>query len=163
MFTPLHLMPDTSKVWIYQANRTLSLDEVAEIEVKIENFVEQWQSHTKEVKGYGAIYYRRFIILMADENVCDISGCSIDSSVKFIKELQEIYQIDFFNRMQICYKIKDDIVGSFDFSKLNELLENQKINDHTLVFNNLVNTKQGFENSWMLPLRKSTFANFIKV
>jgi hypothetical protein len=160
MLTPYHILPPTAKVWVYQANRSFTQDEVWEISDILENFVDRWQSHSRDVSGFGSLYYRRFLILMADENTCDVSGCSIDSSVKLIKELEEAYDLDFFDRMKVCYKITNDLIGSFPFNKLNEMIENGKINDETIVFNNLVATKQELETNWAIPLKDSAFAKF---
>jgi hypothetical protein len=43
------------------------------------------------------------------------------------------------------------------------MLENGKINDDTIVFNNLVSTKAEFETNWETPLKDSPFAKFMKV
>src|SRR3954464_7629040 len=134
MLTPYHIMPETSKVWVYQANRSFTQDEVWDISDILENFVDQWKSHQREVKGYGSLYYRRFLVLMADEDATDVSGCSIDSSVKLIRELEQAYDLNFFDRMKVCYKITKDLIGSFPLQKLNEVLENGKIDDDTIVF-----------------------------
>lgn len=78
MLYPIQQMPDDSKVWIYQANRQLTLEEIGEMEQLIEGFVEKWEAHKQSVKGFGGIFYKRFIVLMADESVAEVSGCSID-------------------------------------------------------------------------------------
>jgi hypothetical protein len=97
---------------------------------------------------------------MADESKCDIGGCSIDSSVKLIRELEQAYDLNFFDRMKVCYKITNDLIGSFPFDKLNEMLESGKLKDDTIVFNNLVATKKDFETNWEKPFKESPFARF---
>jgi hypothetical protein len=161
MLTPYHILPSTAKVWIYQANRSFTQEEVWEISDILENFVDQWKSHSRDVAGYGSLYHRRFVVLMADENSCDVSGCSIDSSVKLIRELEQAYDLNFFDRMKVCYKITDALIGSFPFTQLNEMLEKGKLKEDTIVFNNLVTTKQEFETNWEIPLKDSPFAKFI--
>ncbi len=160
MLTPYHLLPETSKVWIYQANRSFSPEEVWDISDILENFVDRWQSHQRDVAGYGSLYYRRFLVLMADESKCDVSGCSIDSSVKLIRELEQAYDINFFDRMKVCYKITSDLVGSFPLQQLNELLEKGKLTEQTIIFNNLVSNKKEFETKWEIPLKESPFIKF---
>jgi len=161
MLTPYHLLPDDAKVWIYQADRSFTPEEVAEISDIVENFVDQWKSHQQNVTGYGALYYRRFLVLMADEHQCAIGGCSIDSSVKLVRELQEAYHVNFFDRLKVCYKITSELVGSFPFLQLNECFERGKINEDTTIFNNLVATKKDFENNWEQPLKLSPFARYV--
>ena len=161
MLTPYHILSETSKVWIYQANRSFTQEEVWEISDILENFVNKWQSHQRDVHGYGSIYYRRFIVLMADESKCDVSGCSIDSTVRLIKELEEAYQLNFFDRLKVCYKITNELVGSFPLNEINTYLEDGKLTDNTIVFNNLVATKKDFETNWEKALKDSPFAKLV--
>ena len=161
MLTPYHILPDDAKVCIYQANRSFTQEEVWEISDILENFVDRWQSHQRDVHGYGSLYYRRFLVLMADESKCDVSGCSIDSSVKLVRELEQAYDINFFDRMKVCYKITNELVGSFPFTQLNEMLESGKIKDDTILFNNLVATKKEFETNWEQAMKDSAFAKFL--
>jgi hypothetical protein len=151
-------MPETSKVWVYQANRSFTQDEVWDISDILENFVAQWKSHQRDVKGFGSLYYRRFLVLIADEDATDVSGCSIDSSVKLIKELEEAYDLHFFDRLKVCYQITSELIGSFPLNKLNEMIESGKLKDDTIVFNNLVSTKKEFETNWAVPFRDSPYA-----
>ncbi len=157
MLTPYHILPDSAKVWIYQANRSFTPEEVWDISDILENFVDKWQSHQRDVAGYGSLYYRRFLVLMADESKCDVSGCSIDSSVKLIRELEQAYDINFFDRMKVCYKITNELVGSFPLQQLSELMEKGKLTEQTIIFNNLVSTKKEFETQWEIPLKESLF------
>ncbi|MBK9355291.1 MAG: ABC transporter ATPase [Bacteroidetes bacterium] len=145
MLYPIQQMPDDSKVWIYQANRQLTLEEIGEMEQLIEGFVEKWEAHKQSVKGFGGIFYKRFIVLMADESVAEVSGCSIDGSVRLIKEIEQAFDLNFFDRLKITYKITNQLVGSFALSQINDLWEKSSINENTIVFNNLVQTKGEFE------------------
>ena len=163
MLTPYHILPDDTRVWVYQANRTLTQDEVWEISDILENFADRWQAHQQNVHGLASIYYRRFIVLMADESKCEISGCSIDSSVRLIKELEQAYQLNFFDRMKFCYKITSDMVGSFSVHQLPELIESGKLKEDTIVFNNLVATKKDFETKWEIPFKESAYTRFASV
>lgn len=159
MLTPYHILAPGSKVWVYQANRSFSPEEVADISGMIENFTDQWKSHQNDVAAYGSIYYRRFLVLMADEAASGVSGCSIDSSVRLVKDLEQAYGVDFFDRMKVCYKITNELIGSFPLSKINEMLESGQLKDETIVFNNLVASKQAFETAWEIPFSRSPFAS----
>jgi hypothetical protein len=155
MLYPIQQMPDDSKVWIYQANRQLTLEEIGEMEQLVEGFVEKWEAHKQSVKGFGGIFYKRFIVLMADESVAEVSGCSIDGSVRLIKEIEQAFDLNFFDRLKITYKITNQLVGSFALSQINDLWEKSSINEDTIVFNNLVQTKGEFEKKWEIPLKDS--------
>jgi len=147
-------LPDHTRVWIYQSNKAFSDTEVAEINEKMQEFVAVWVSHSQKVIADGAVLYNRFIILVADESAVSIGGCSIDSSVKFIKELETAYEIDLFDRMKVAYKSNGE-VNVVDKSAFQQLVEKGEVTDKTLVFNNLVSTKKELESNWEVALKDS--------
>lgn len=147
-------IPDTSRVWIYQSTRPFTAGEAIEINESISNFVQQWTSHKAGVRGDGQLIYTRFVVLMADENFEKPSGCSIDSSVRFIKELEQRYNTSFFDRWNIAY-VKDGEVLSCSKEELPTLLENGILTDDTIVFNNLVQTKAEMLTKWQVPYKDS--------
>ncbi|MBP6048140.1 MAG: hypothetical protein KA457_01605 [Chitinophagales bacterium] len=163
MLTPYHILPPNSKVWIYQANRSFSQDEVREISDILENFTDSWKSHGQALEACGSIYYRRFIVLVANTEKCSVGGCSIYESTKLIEEIEKAYQISLFDRMKVSYKISTDLVGCFPFTELNNMLGNGKINEDTIVFNNLVETKIDFETKWEISLKDSPYFKFVMV
>ena len=79
-----------SRIWIYQASRLFTLQEALEIEETLKNFSANWLSHGAKVKGAAHLFFGQFIIFLADETATGISGCSTDSSVRVIKELEKI-------------------------------------------------------------------------
>ncbi len=86
MLVPFKELPESSRVWIYQANRSLSEQELQEINTKLEDFITQWTAHGANLKASFEIRYKRFIILALDQELNAASGCSIDASVHFIQQ-----------------------------------------------------------------------------
>jgi hypothetical protein len=153
-----NLLPSNSRVWVYQSVRQLSSDEVNQIEAKIRRFVANWSSHKEGVVGYGALLYDRFVVLMADEEHTGVSGCSLDSSIHFIKEIEKDSGTNFFDRWNIAYK-KDREVLSCSLTEFGKLVETGEVDDDTVVFNNLVQSKAEFESKWQIPYKDSWLKN----
>lgn len=153
-----HLLPDhfsdDSRVWIYQSNRCFTLSEALEIEESLGAFCDQWSSHGAEVTAYVNLFFGQFLIFMSDEKKVTVSGCSTDSSVRFVKELGDEFQVDFFNRTNLSFFIKDKI-ELLPVAQLQYAFENGFINSDTLYFNNLVLTKKQLENEWIVPIKNS--------
>ena len=156
-------LSDTSRAWVYQANRNFTESEVQEINQEISQFVGEWASHGAALKAFGRVYHNRFVALFVDQSQASASGCSIDSSVKLIRSLEAKYQVDFFDRMSITYLNEANEVQSFKIKELNTLLENGTINVNTKVFNNLVDTKAKFESDWMQNLQDTWLAGKIMI
>ena len=143
-----------SKVWIYQSNRIFTIHEALEIEEKLNEFTREWKSHQSPVKGFGTLFFGRFIILMADETATGVSGCSTDSSVRLIKELEQVYHVTLFERTLLAFIIKDQI-QLLPVSQLKYAFENNFMDGDTLYFDNNISTKSSLMEKWIIPIKNS--------
>jgi hypothetical protein len=143
-----------SRIWIYQCNRLFSISEALRIEELLHDFVSNWHSHGVKVKGYGNLFFGQFIILMADEAATGVSGCSTDSSVRLIKQIEEECGVDMFNRQLLAFIIKEKL-QVIPLSQLSYAAENHFIHPETLYFNNTIQTKEELENKWIIPVKES--------
>jgi hypothetical protein len=153
---------DNSRVWIYQSNRIFFMQEALEIEPMLQQFVQEWKSHGTPVKGYANLFFGRFIILMADENATGVSGCSTDSSVHLIKEIEKKFAVNMFDRQMLSFYIKDK-VEQLPLSQLNYGIENGFIKPDTLYFDNNILTKNALENNWITEVKNTWLAGKFKL
>lgn len=147
-------LPDTSRVWIYQAQQAFSAELSAEIQQQVQAFAQQWVSHNRALRASGEVLYDQFIVLMVDESQAGASGCSIDKSVHFMQALEAKYGINLFDRMTFTYKDGDQVMTA-PREQFARLYAEGKINDDTLVFDNLIKTKGEFSNKWIKSLGQS--------
>jgi hypothetical protein len=143
-----------SRVWVYQSSRLFSLSEALSIEDLLNEFTGKWLSHGMPVKGAAYLLFGQFIILMADENATGVSGCSTDSSVRLIKDIEQKFSVNMFDRTTLAFVIKDK-VELLPVSQVVYAFDNGFLKPGTLYFNNLVQTKQELEDSWIIPLKNS--------
>ena len=148
---------DSSKVWIYQSSRLFTVSEAFELEEMLQPFVTNWKSHGDEVKGYANLFFGQFIILMADESTTGVSGCSTDSSVRLIKEIEQKFAVQLFDRQTLAFIVEDKI-QLLPLSQLNYAVDNNFIKADTLYFNNIVQTKKELEYQWIIPVQDSWLA-----
>lgn len=146
-----------SKVWIYQSNRLFNLSEALEIEELLKAFTTQWKSHGTPVKGEAHLFFGQFLVLLADETATGVSGCSTDSSVRLIKDIEQQFKVNMFDRTTLAFVVKDKI-ELLPLSQLQYAFDNQFISAETLYFNNLAQTKEELENNWIIPLKDSWLA-----
>ena len=150
----------SSRVWIYQSNRLFSMGEALAIEDKLNEFVAGWNSHGDPVKGFATMFFGQFIILMADESAAGVSGCSTDSSVRLIKDIERTYNVNLFDRQLLAFVIKEKI-QLLPLNQLNYAVQNGFISSETLYFNNTVLTKQELLDKWLIPVKDSWLAKKI--
>jgi len=151
---------DNSRIWIYQSNRLFTLSEALQIEELLEDFTKNWQSHGAKVKGYANLFFGQFIILMADETATGVSGCSTDSSVHLIKNIEQDYQVNLFDRQLLAFVVKERI-QLLPMAELNVAIEDGLICGDTLYFNNTVQTKSELLSQWIITVKESWLAKRI--
>ncbi len=160
MFTEYKNLPNSSRVWMYQSDRVFTAQEIDFISMKAKDFIEQWTRHGDNLKGSFTIKYNQFLVLAVDEGFNNVSGCSIDASVRFVKELENELQIDLMNKMNVSFKDGDNI-NIIKLAEFQQFAKEQKITKETIVFNNMVQTKEDVENNWEVPASKSWHNRFM--
>ncbi|MCG2617534.1 hypothetical protein LZZ85_24760 [Terrimonas sp. NA20] len=153
--------PD-SRIWIYQSSRIFTISEALEIEERLNSFAADWKSHGTPVKGAGYLFFGQFIILMADETAHGVSGCSTDGSVRFIKEIEQEFKVNLFDRTMLTFVIKDKI-QHLPLAQLGYAFQNGFLDADSLYFNNTVQTKRELEEKWIIPVKDSWLAKRIPV
>ncbi|MEZ5013396.1 MAG: hypothetical protein R2794_03830 [Chitinophagales bacterium] len=156
---PTHFAP-SSKVWIYQSDRPFSIDEQQEIAPMLKAFAKQWTAHNQQLDAVGLLFGGRIILLIVDETRAGASGCSIDTSVHFIKDLEQKFGVHLFDRNIVNY-IKDNSIHTSALQNLQALLEAKDIQLDTIVVDPLVSSKAQLEDQFLVTLEQSWMRQFI--
>ncbi len=150
---------ELTRVWIYQADRKLSENEIAVANEYLSAFVRNWQSHGKSLKADFQIIDHVFIVLMVNESGSDASGCSIDSSVSILKTLEQNLAINLLDRSKVAFQEN----GEVKFAPINELkklIEEGEIKPDTIIYNNTVINLAEMQSSWKIEAEKSWLGRF---
>ncbi|MGV3705630.1 MAG: ABC transporter ATPase [Arcticibacter sp.] len=148
---------DQSRVWIYQSNRAFTAEEQHQIVKDLNAFAAGWEAHGAQLKAKGELRYGRFLILLVDEVQATASGCSIDRSAGFIRDIEKQYGVNMFDRFNMAYK-KDGEVYSCTREEFEALVQAGEINADTVVFNNMVQTKGELDAKWEVSFKESWHA-----
>jgi len=161
MLVDFNTLPEESRVWIYQANRSFTDQEISEIEDKLNIFIENWTAHGSDLQSGYTIKYKRFIIVALNQNLNNATGCSIDASVHFIQQLEKEYNVDLMDKMNVSYKQGEYIAYKtlLDFKKM---AKDKAVSKNTIVFNNMVNNIAEFNENWEVPASESWHSRFLK-
>jgi hypothetical protein len=161
MFVDFNEIPEDAKVWVYPSNRKFYPNEIEALEVKIKAFVESWKIDDKSFKASYQFLYNRFIVITADDISTPLDNQDIDASVSFILSLQETYEVSLLDRMNVCFK-QGAFVQYKELKDFKKLLKNKALTGKSVIFDNLVTTKQDFENLWEIPIEESWYSRFLK-
>jgi hypothetical protein len=143
-----------SRVWVYQSDRKLTDAEALQIQIRLDNFTTGWTAHNNQLLAKAEIRYNRFLILIVDESQAGASGCSIDKSVNFMKQLEQQFGINLFDRFNLAYRDGEEVL-SVPRHQFEELLKTGKINTETVVFNNLAQNLTELQTKWEVPFKDS--------
>jgi hypothetical protein len=160
MFVADNSIPDNAKVWVYPSHRKFYPNEIETIENKVKNFVENWKSSDKNFKASYKFLYNRFIVLFADDTDTPLTNLDIDASVSFILELQQEYQVELLDKMNACFK-QGEFVQYKDLKDFKKLIKTRAVTAKTIVFDNLVHTKQDFDSFWEVSIEESWYRRFL--
>ena len=160
MYTNFNTLPQNSRIWIYQADREFTRVEVDLLQENAIAFIEEWTRHGAALKGSFALKYNRFLILAVDESFANASGCSIDASVRFVKQMETLFSMDLMNKLNVTYK-EGQTIRLVNLSTFQEYAKIQKITSETIVFNNMVQTKGDLESLWEVPAQQSWHRRFV--
>lgn len=161
MFIEFNQMPDTSRVWVYQAGRPFTSDEERNIVADTQNFLVSWTVHNQTLKASCQIVHHQFLILAVDEGYNAASGCSIDKSVRFMQEMEQQYHISFFDRTQQAFLI-NDTVQLIALKDIKQAVDSGQITSDTSAFNNLVNTIDQLQTEWLKPAGNTWLSRYFK-
>ncbi len=160
MWVEFETLNPSSRIWIYQANRNLSTLEEIDLSSALTDFCDQWKTHGQSMRSSFVIAHQQFVVLATDEDYQLPSGCSIDSSVRVLKDWQSRNGIDFFDRSQIAFKTGDR-VHTHTLSSIKEQIAKGEVNEHSITFDNLVPSKGDWATRWEIPLEKSWLAKYL--
>ena len=161
MLVDFTVLPEESRVWIYQANRSFTEQEIEEVSNKLNVFIENWTAHGGDLQAGYNIVYKRFIVIALNQDLNHATGCSIDASVHFIQQLEQEYKVDLMDKMNVSYK-QGEFIAYKTLSDFRKMAKDKAVSKNTIVFNNLVANKAEYIENWEVPAKESWHNRFLK-
>ncbi len=152
-------MPDTARLWIYQADRPFTEEEKNFIQSETAAFLEEWTAHGADLSSSYTILYDQFLIIAVDQDMVMASGCSIDKQVQFVQGLGQQLGINLMDRAKVAFVSESNGSGKkimmTSISELKQKVNSGDIKADTLTFNNLIDTKAQLDGHWIVPASNS--------
>ena len=160
MLTSLSSLSDSSRIWIFPADRKLTSIEATELLSILDDYLKDWKAHGIPVLASRELRYDQFLLIAADPDETAPSGCSIDDMTRAIKMLSQKFGVDFFNPMKVFYKV-GDVVRVVSRSEFKKLAQEGAVNEETTVFDNSRTSLQELRTGkWELPAGDSWHKTF---
>ncbi len=152
--------PSNSRVWIYQADKAFPPNAAEALEPEFILFAKQWTAHKQQLKAEIRLLHNSFIVIMVDEDYRQPSGCGIDASVHFIKDIGKKYGIDLFDRMRVGY-INDGMINNCKLNEFVNRLHSKEFNAETVIINTLVQSKEELFTKFTIPVGESWLKKYL--
>ncbi|GAB3040009.1 hypothetical protein [Spirosoma pulveris] len=161
MYIDFDKLPDTARVWVYQANRPLTDGDVKMIEEALRPALNEWAAHGQPLLASAQAVENRFLVVGVDEGYTLPSGCSIDSSMRTVQDIGRQLGVDFFDR-SAAVQSADGSVHTIALPAIKEAVTNGQLAPETTVFNTLVKTKAELLSDWRIRAADSWLKRYFK-
>ena len=159
MFVDFSSLDLSSRVWIFQSETEINKNLEDLIKIELIEFLEKWVSHGIDIISSFEIKYETFIVIAVSDSI-NISGCSIDTLINFVKSLENKYNLSLMNKNIIKFK-NGSTISSMNISDFKSKCEKINNNEELIVFNNLVNSIADYRNKWEIDIRLSWHKRYL--
>ncbi len=149
MLVDYNLLPETSKIYIYPSSRKFYKDEFPIINKRVEKYLNEFST----IDSFFGIKYQRFIVIIISDKT-PLSIDQIDILISFIQSLEKEFNLSLLDKVNVCFK-QGEYVQLKEIPDFKKLIKNRGVSKKTIVFDNLINTKEEYENYWEMPAESS--------
>jgi hypothetical protein len=161
MYVAFDHLPPRARVWIYQASRPLAEEELMPLLPRLAAFAEDWTSHGQQLAASAQFLHRQFLVIGLDEAVAGASGCSIDASVRFVRELEQHLGVELLEKSRMAF-LTEGQLHLLTRRELREAIATGQVTTDTPYFNNTLTTKDELTTSWPAPAGQTWLASYFK-
>lgn len=160
MYLPVEKLRKESRVWIYVGSRALVDKEIKLAEQMLLAFCEQWNAHGQTLQTSFSIKWNQIIVMVLDEDFEDPSGCSIDSSITMLKNIEAETGVNFLDRSKVPFLI-NNAVELVPLTELKARFSSGQLNPASTAIHTLAATRDEWEEHGVIPVEKSWMAKYL--
>ncbi len=142
------------RIWIYVANRPLTIAEQADVKNRLAAFCQSWAAHGDLLSAEFDIFHQQLLVLGVDEQQTAATGCSIDQTSAIFKQIDAELQLDLFNRLNLTF-LEGDKVRLVRLSELNQAYQSGIINNETHFLDITISVLDDLRTRWQVPFKDS--------
>lgn len=140
-------------LWVFSADRRLDESELKPIQDTINGFLKSWMAHGQPVVADFQILDNTVILVAADQNKCDVTGCSKDKLNHLFLQMGNHLQVNFFNRMLIPV-LHEERVELVHWKDIEDSLNNGTLSTDSRYLDGSIHSIAEFRRSGLKPLKE---------
>jgi hypothetical protein len=154
--TPFAELPDAARLWVFAAQHPLHRDDADAVLARVDAFLAEWHAHGHPVVGARELLYDRFLLVAADEEATGVSGCSIDSLFRVLKDVERNLGLSLLDSSLVFYRDENDVVRSATRAEFRQMVGAGEVRGDSTVFDNTVSSIAALRGgAWERPMRES--------
>lgn len=161
MIVDFDAIPEWSKIWIFPSSRKFYEQEISELNKSIEAFLNNWANENQLFNCAYKLKYDRFIIISVDDTDLNLSLQTHDALSLFIQELEKKFEVTLLDKINVCYK-QGEFVQYKDIVEFKKMMKDKGVSSKTIVFDNMITTKEELESNWEINIMDSWLGRFLK-
>lgn len=154
-------IPKWCKLWVFPSSRKFYPQEISELKESVEEFLNKWNNNGQSLSCAYKLVYDRFIIITVDDSEIILSLKAHDELAAFIQELEKRFEVILLDKINVCYK-QGDFVQYKDLIEFKKMMKSKGVSQKTVVFNNMITTKEELESGWEINIMDSWLGHFMK-
>jgi len=131
--TPFKDLPEEARLYVFAASRSLPAQEETALLERVDRFLIEWQSHKEPVSAAREWRHNRFLFIGIDEAATSLSGCSIDSMTRILKEIETSLGVTMIDGSAIYYRTSSGIARA-SREEFRSLVASGDVTSDTIVF-----------------------------
>jgi hypothetical protein len=161
MIVDFNEIPTWSKLWVFPSSRKFYEQEISGLKENIEAFLNSWTNEDQLFNCAYELKHHRFIIISVDNSEINLSLKTHDALSVFIQELEKKYEVILLDKINVCYK-QGEFVQYKDIVEFKKMMKEKGVSSKTIVFDNMITTKEELENNWEINIMDSWLGRFLK-
>ena len=134
----LNHLSDSSRIWIFGADRGLTGDEIRDIRDTMHRFLGSWAAHNVPLAASAEVLHDRFIVVALDESM-NASGCSIDTLFQQISAIEKRFGLKLLDSSFVYYRGERGVEAT-DRAGFRKLASEGMVSEETAVFDPALGT-----------------------
>jgi len=148
-------LPSTSRVWVHYSIKELTETDKKELGGLLDDFCKSWTAHNEALVAAWKWEGSHFLFLGVDESQVGASGCSIDKSIRLLREIETQKGISFLERDAVPYKNNEGEISFVKILGMKAAIQAGTIHANTILFNTSVSEMLQLQNEWQQKAGKS--------
>lgn len=138
--TEFTTLPDSSRVWVYGADRAVDSDAAKTLLSATDSFLSQWKAHGVDLHSARDWSEDRFLTIAVDQEQEGASGCSIDVLFRTLKGLEKQVGAGLVTSGLVYFRGRDGVIRAVTRDEFGDLASKGDVDGDTEVYDLSVTT-----------------------